>query len=295
MLRTPGKRVFYLAYFGLLVCVFAYILFPADRMSAALSDRLCFAAPGCSVAIDRLRPTFPPGIHAAGVRLAFKNRDVIQIDSLKIAPRLLTLIQRQPSVSFKGSAYGGRFDGRTETVADGQGRHSVVNLKMSGIGLEKMARLRELTGHAVAGVLEGTMVVSTAGGVAESMSAALKVSDAVIETPAPVMTVSRFRFDRVAADIALGHRRLSIDGCRFQGPQMDGQIAGTIAVMRPFGASRIDLKGTLRPHTEFLATIKGALAASADFRRTVGEEGLSFQFSGTYDRPRIALAPGAPR
>ena len=76
---------------------------------------------------------------------------------------------------------------------------------------------------------------------------------------------------------------------------MDGRIAGTIGIRQPFGDSRLDLDGWARPHTEFLAKLDGALAASAEDLRAIGENGFEFSFAGTYDQPQVTLAPGTPR
>jgi hypothetical protein len=108
------------------------------------------------------------------------------------------------------------------------------------------------------------------------------------------MGVSRLRFDRVAADLAFDRGKPAALESTFDGPQLKGKIAGTIAFKRPIGDSRLDLEGTVRPHAEFLARVRGASALPPVVRKTIGESGFTFRFSGTCDAPAMALVPGAP-
>ncbi len=287
------RRLFYLLYAGFWVCFFAYRLFPSAQVAAFLSDRLGAAAPEYSLVIDALAPAFPPALKARGVSLHHRLEELIRLDEVRVAPRLEGILRLRPAVSFKGRACGGSFEGRTEVEPLDPGQRIRLHLAFSGIALEAVPRLAALTGHALAGMLEGRAVVTAGGPAPREMTAALVLAGAVIDPPAPVLAVRRLRFDRVAADIAFSQGKLSILEGRFNGPQMDGSISGTIAVERPLTASRLDLRGAVRPHAEFLAKLEEPLPVPSNLRKAIAESGLSFRFSGTYGTPAVALAPGS--
>ena len=290
---TQGrKRFLYFLYAGAWICFFLYRLFPSEQVTAYLSDRLAVAAPGYTAAIGSLKPVFPPALRAGTVDLMYRRQPVLRIEEVRIAPRLEGIIKWRPYFSFKGKACGGRFEGRSAVERSGGRREAHLNLTVVGIDLEKVPRLKELTGHGISGSLEGQAALTTVGPTAETMTAEIVVTGAVIDTPAAVMSVRRLRFSRVAADLALERGTLLVHQCSFSGPQMDGDIAGTIAVKRPIGASRLALTGSARPHAEFLATIQGSQEIPSGLLKIIGLSGFSFRFSGSYDMPAVSLAPG---
>jgi type II secretion system protein N len=286
------KRIFYLLYAGAWVCFFAYRLFPSQAVIVYLSDRIAVAAPGYSVAIGSLKPVFPPALRAKTVTLVHGQQKVLHVDELRIRPRLKGIFGLRPLFSFTGKAWGGSFEGRTEPEPYDSGKGLRLQMRFAGIALERIPRVRELTGHGISGSLGGRAALTTGGLDHKQMTAAVVIAGAVIDTPTPVMGVSRLRFDRVAADLALSEGNLSILQSSFDGPQINGRIGGTIAMRHPIGASRLDLEGSVRAHAEFLAQVQGARAIPSVLRKTIGEDGFSFRFSGTYAAPAVTLAPG---
>src|SRR5262249_56853006 len=70
---------------------------------------------GVQLVLTRLRPAFPPGLRAEGIRLQVDqvspNDATMAIESLRVRPEWLTLLSRQMQLRFEAGLYSGRLEG----------------------------------------------------------------------------------------------------------------------------------------------------------------------------------------
>ena len=93
--------------------IFVYALFPYDVLQQRLMEWA--SRDGVQLALTRLRPVFPPGLRAEGVRLQvdqFSTSDAtLSIETLRIRPEWLALLSRKTQLRFEAGLYSGRLEG----------------------------------------------------------------------------------------------------------------------------------------------------------------------------------------
>jgi type II secretion system protein N len=93
--------------------VFVYVLFPYDLLQQRLMEWA--SHDGMQLVLRRLRPAFPPGLRAEGIRLQvdqFSPSDAtIYIETLRVRPEWLALLSRKMQVRFEAGLYSGRLEG----------------------------------------------------------------------------------------------------------------------------------------------------------------------------------------
>ena len=93
------------------VCV--YLLFPYDVLQQRLMEWA--SRDGIQLVLTRLRPMFPPGLRAEGIRLQVDqfspNDATLSIETLRVYPEWLALLSRTMQVRFEGRLYSGRLEG----------------------------------------------------------------------------------------------------------------------------------------------------------------------------------------
>ena len=92
---------------------FVYVLFPYDLLQQRLMEWA--SRDGMQLVLSRLRPAFPPGLRAEGIRLQvdqFSPSDAtIYIETLRVHPEWLALLSRKMQVRFEAGLYSGRLEG----------------------------------------------------------------------------------------------------------------------------------------------------------------------------------------
>lgn len=112
--RLLLQSVAYTLYALLAFVVFLYVTFPYDLLRQRLVEWV--SQGGIILTMARLRPAFPPGLHAQGVRLLLApfspNDAALQIESVHLQPEWTALWARHMQVHFEARLYSGRVDGK---------------------------------------------------------------------------------------------------------------------------------------------------------------------------------------
>jgi len=90
-----------------------YVLFPYDLLQQRLMEWA--SQNGIQLVLTRLRPAFPPGLRAEGIRLQVDqvspSEATMSIETLRVHPEWLALLSRQMQVRFEAGLYSGRLEG----------------------------------------------------------------------------------------------------------------------------------------------------------------------------------------
>ncbi|MGB5746529.1 MAG: type II secretion system protein GspN, partial [Desulfobacterales bacterium] len=113
-MKPTKKTLLYTAYIIGLTVFFLYFLFPSDAVKDYVAYKISQGNPDISVTIDRVNPVLPPGIKLHAVGIAHGNKALIDLDSVKITPGLLSFFSSTKTARFKGRVKAGTVQGRAE-------------------------------------------------------------------------------------------------------------------------------------------------------------------------------------
>ena len=111
--RLILQIVAYTLYAIVAFAVFLYLTFPYDLLQQRLVEWV--SQEGVKLTMARLRPAFPPGLRARGVRLVVEqfspNDAAVQIETVHVQPAWSALLSRKMPVRFEAGLYSGRLEG----------------------------------------------------------------------------------------------------------------------------------------------------------------------------------------
>lgn len=279
----------WLPYFLFVIAVtafFIYYLFPSEKVKNYITFNLNKSYPGINIAIDHVKPAFPPGLRLYNVR--FYMHDLLfRSEQIKIAPGLLSLFRSKVIFFFKGRAYTGILEGKGEF---NKNRPKVmIEGKLSGMQIKEISTVKDFIGRNVSGVLDGKFTYRNENESGDNLKAELIISDGELELLVPVFKLRSVPFSRIAADLAMKNRKLQIKKCIIKGDQMDGSISGTVTLKNNPGQSYLKLSGTIKPHKLFIEKLGQDLPANLLPEKIFGKDGVRIRVYGTIDKPRFFL------
>src|SRR5215813_2593623 len=93
--------------------IFVYVLFPYKELQQRLMEWA--SQDGIQLVLTQLRPAFPPGLRAEGIRLQVDqvspSEATMSIETLRVHPEWLVLLSRQMQVCFEVGLYSGCLEG----------------------------------------------------------------------------------------------------------------------------------------------------------------------------------------
>lgn len=287
-MKLSKKTLLYAAYIIGITAFFLYYLFPSDTVKMYLTYRLSQGDPDLAVTIDDVSPAFPPGIRLHDVVIAYRNETLIDLDSLKLMPELISLFAGKTNVNFKGRVNAGELSGQAELYTNSKTQSVKIDGKLSGIQVQKLPALQRLTTHKISGGLGGDFTYA-ATGPNRSLTSKLTVSDCRIELDSPVFSQKSLGFKDITADLTLNKETLIIKNCSAKGNQLDVNITGTIALNGAGGQNTLNLNGSVTPHHTLLAKIEKSIPIDFLKRKKSGKAAIPFKISGTLDNPGFSL------
>jgi type II secretion system protein N len=287
-MRLTKKTLAYTAYFIAVTVFFLYFLFPSDAVKDYVVYKISLAIPGGSVTIDRVSPVLPPGIKLHDIGITHGSRALIDIDSLKVTPALLSFFGGKKTARFKGRVNAGTLRGWVQTDSHGGGRAELLEATFSGIQVEKIPALRQLTLHKISGSLDGDFKIAGTGP-GRSMTGKLSLSNSRIDFDQPVFDQSSLGFRNIDADLVLNKGTLFIKSCRARGDQLDADISGSIALNRSGRHKALNLKCSVTPHHGLLARLGNSLPAALLQQKRAGNTAISFRIRGSVESPEFRL------
>jgi len=111
--RVIVQIVAYTLYAMVVFVVFLYLTFPYDLLEQRLVEWV--SQEGMKLSLTRLRPAFPPGVRAQGIRLVVDqfspNDATVQIESLRVQPEWMAVLSRKMQARFEAELYSGHLEG----------------------------------------------------------------------------------------------------------------------------------------------------------------------------------------
>jgi len=284
-MKISKISLLYVVYIIGITGFFLYYLFPSDTLKTYLAYRLSQGNPDITVTIDRVSPVIPPGINLHDVGIVHQNEALIDLDSLKIMPAVLSLFSDKSTVNFKGRVNAGTFSGRAELDDTSGGQEVKCDGRISGIQVQGIPALQRLPTDKISGVLNGNFTYANAGP-NRSLEGKLTLSQCKIELTEAVFNLNSLEFKDIDADLMLKNDTLTIKHTRAKGNQLDADLTGTIGLT---GKSALNLTVSVTPHHLLLAKIEKTLPMDFLRKKKAGKAAISFKIDGTLDEPGFSL------
>ena len=286
--KISRRKLAYAAYFVAITVFFLYYLFPSEAVKDYVAYRLGRISPDVDISIEDISPMIPPGIKLHDVGISRDNRALLDLQSVKITPRLLSLFSGRKSARFWGRIDAGSVEGSVEIGNVNDRRTEKIEGTISRVPVQKIPALKHLTPHKISGNLNGDFIIDRRGSDG-LMTGQLTLSECRIVFDQPVIGQPSLAFKKIAADLVMENGRLVIKKCSARGNDLDADITGTIALNSTRGLNALNLNGAVRPHHAFLVKIENSIPAGFLQQKNAGGQAISFRIRGTVDTPEFSL------
>ena len=288
-MKPSKKTLLYTTYIVGISIFFLWYLFPSDTLKDYLAYRLGQVNSDIAVAVDRISPVLPPGINLHEVHIAHQDMALIEVENLKIMPALGSIFSDTTTIDFKGRVYEGIFSGRAEISAASRGRAIKIDGIFSGVQVQQISALQQMTDHEISGGLGGNIVYDD-GNASGKLSGNLNMADCRLELATAIFSQKMIEFKKVDTDLVLQNRTLIINGFEATGNQLDLNFAGRVKLNTGDPAKNaLNLTGTVTPHHVFMAKIEKDIPVNLLREKKSGRSAISFKIDGTLDDPGFSL------
>ena len=281
------SRISWAIYIVCAALFFFYILFPSDTVKEYLADQIRQAHPDLTVEIGRLKIGFPLALKLYDVRVYHLGQALAEMENLKISANILSLFLTTTHLSFRGSGYGGNFEGQVAISKNSANREVTIDTDLTGIQVEKLKALNAITAHQITGNLEGTLTFNTKEP-HQGLSGDLILTDGQIKFSPPILNQKTLSFNTIEAEVMFNNRSLTISRCQIEGNQLGAHVSGSVKISGSSARKILDLSGTINPHAALLAklgkNIPQLLAGS-----NTEKQGFPFKITGTMDSPEYSF------
>ncbi len=213
---------------------------------------------------------------------------LIDLESLKIMPAILSLFRDKTTVNFTGRVNAGTLSGRAELNDTSGGPEVKVDGRISGVQVQGIPALERMPADKISGVLNGDFAYANTGP-DRSLTGKLTLSQCRIELKEALFSLKSLEFKDIDADLVLKNETLNIKRSSAKGNQLDADISGTIALTGQTDQSALNLTISVTPHHVLLAKIEKTLPMDFLRQKNAGKGAISFKINGTWDEPGFSL------
>lgn len=281
------SRFFWTIYIICAALFFLYALFPSDMVKEYLADWVHQTHPNLAIQMGRVRPIIPPGLKLYDVSVYHRGQRIAELEDLKIAPDILSLLSATTHLNFKGDGYGGILKGGIDISGASPQRDVVVGAVLAGIQVSRIEALKSLTSYKISGNLNATLTFRP-NMPAEALTGNLTLTKGQIEFSAPIMKQDSINFDTIEAELIFNGSSLTIKHCRIDGNLLDADVSGSIKLAGRSASKILDLSGTVKPHETLLVKM-GQNVSQLIERRNLQNQGIAFKIKGPLDSPNYSF------
>jgi type II secretion system protein N len=291
-MNNPKKKLLYISYIIVAFIFFLYILFPSDAVKKLIEHRLSGINPDLSISIDNINPVFPPGVRLNTVSFYYIRDLLLDAETIKIVPGILSVFSPETAFSFKGTAYDGIINGRAEI--GGNTGNIKIDADLSGIQIKDIPAIKIPAGgekekYTISGILDGKVTYSIKKGSDRIMGAKLGVTDCRIKLKEPVFNHDNFIFSKIEADSAMIKKRLQIKRCTMEGDKINASLSGSVFTKKNLGSSVLNLNGQITLKPLFFEKMNKNLLTSVFPKKMSGNSSFTYKIGGTFDNPEFTL------
>lgn len=279
----------YLSYALLTAVLFMVLLFPDQAINAYVNGRLGAIDPLLTMQAETIRPAMPPGLKMIGVDLTHDRVRLAHFDHARMSPELTSLLRDEKQVRFEARLAGGSIDGRAVMADTDPAGLLRAEADLSRIRLDQLDAVKAIDRFTLSGTIEGHLTHDGGRAPAGVTSGVLNVSELHITLKTPVFGIADLIMDQTDAEFSINGRSLRLKALNFGGPMVEGKITGSIELRQPFGKSRLNLTGNVKPQPELVARLQQTITPGVADTRMMGTRGLIFRVRGSVDNPDVSM------
>jgi type II secretion system protein N len=291
LIRKNQKWFGYVLYAVIVTAGLLFLRFPSGLIKDYLETRGESSNSPFSISIGQVSPSLPFGLKLDKARVAQRanpNKIIFRADRIFIKPTLATLLGANLNLCFESLAYDGVLEGCANFIDKSLQAPFSTSMVLKHIRLDKYD-LGGLIGRHVEGTLDGTVAYNGKNDllIDGNGEADLRLSDGRLELLHPILSLEAIDFSQVLVKMALQNRKINLTQVALEGPNMRGTLSGTISLQKDIGKSRLDLRGTIEPFSDFFKSLPGARDTVKLFQRRLKRGTLTFIIQGTLTEPSI--------
>jgi len=286
---VSAKTIFaYILYALLATAFFMVLLFPGRTVTAYMNRRLAAMDPLLSMEADSVRLSLPPGIKMSGVDFHHGNLHLFHCEDARVSAVLGSILKSEKRIRFQARLAGGEISGHAALAMNGPAERLRAEADLDGVRLDRLDALKAIDRFGLSGTLKGHLTLDGGGTPAALTNGKLAAAGLRIALKKPIYGIAELTVDPADAEFSIKRSRLQIKSLAFGGTMVEGKINGSIAIRTPFGKSRLNLSGNVKPQPELFARLQETLPGGLVNPRTLGTRGLSFRLRGSADDPKVS-------
>ncbi len=256
----------------LLACL--YLRFPGEAL-ADYVKALAAQNPESLLSIDKIRPTFPPGLALENVTIGYRDPPsaTLRLEDLSLRPGVLSLLKGQLTILLAAKGYGGEARGQVDfSKLFSLGGPLAAGVTLRDVRIEKCAWLQEALARQVTGTLQGTVSLSGTMETPNNMTGNVDftLTNGVYPLIDGFLDIKKIDFSKIEGKFSFLNGAMKITQLTLTGEKLRVSLKGNILIANEFPESRIDLSGTIE--------LPGQ-----------GSKRLTLNISGTIDNPKTRL------
>lgn len=288
-MKHTKKWFFYLIYTLAAIGFFLFYLFPSEAAKQYLTNYFKQANPGYDINMAEITPVLPMSIRLENVELQHQNVSLFRLDRVRLTPNPASFFRPKFTFFFQGYAYDGMIKGKWDIARADQDDTVSANAAFSDLHLTEIPLVKHLAKNDIFGKLSGSLLYAIDKTGSEKVNALLRVSDFKLNFIKPFLNIESLTFNRIEVDLQAVEGNFIIRRCTLKGPQMDGELSGSVLFKNPVETSILNIAGRVKPHHLLLSKI-GKEFQSLLFSKTKGiKSGINFKLSGTLKKPGFYL------
>ena len=234
----------YSCYILVLGALFVYILFPSRAVNRYIVTRVAAVRPDVRLSIGDVSPVLPPGLKLHQVTVALSNGNALEVPFIRIYPRWLSLLGREPSVAFTALAGKGKIRGAVGLITSSADRQMRLEAELDGVRMEQLGVLQPVADYRIEGALSGKIFYRS--GKQQTADVRISAADLAMTPRRPVLGIRQLRFDNVHTEATLRNRNLKLSRVILTGEQLNGELSGDVSIDRQLMDSTVSLGGTIQ-------------------------------------------------
>jgi type II secretion system protein N len=231
--------------------IFVYAFFPYDLLQQRLMEWV--SRDGRQLVLTRLRPMFPPGLRAEGIRLhvdQFSLSDAtMSIETLRVYPEWFALLARTIQVHFEAGLYNGQLEGEARYTKGESGPLWEVRTRFLNLDMTQYALWRKDGKAFIRGRLGGDANATlTRDGHMHDSSLNLRVqAAALVGIPGwPLQLPREIICDTLLGELKTPAKQASTVALTCQGKDLFIDGRGTVAWKAPLADSQLNVRWQVR-------------------------------------------------
>ena len=270
--------------------VFVYVMFPYDLLQQRLVEWV--SQDGVQLALTRLRPAFPLGLRAEGIRLQvdqFSPRDAtMYIETCRVQPAWLALLSRQMQVRFEAGLYSGRLDGEVHyTKVEGTPLWE-IKTRFADLDVAQYPLVQKDNKAFIRGRLSGDAAVTLTsdGQMPEGRFNVRVQSMALVGAPGWQLQLQReIACDTLQGELKTTTKQAGTVSLTCQGKDLAIEARGTVGWKAPLTDSQLNVSWKVRSEEAYKQEV--ALLAALVRKRPDRRGELSFRLQGPLRQLRL--------